>query len=199
MRNCQCLRLDSLGTIHYGSAIKAEKIISEQSNTKIIRVHDFSSEGINWDACKFTDSGLLRKPYFLKENDILFSNRNKGGNAVLVDDAINHENEVIAAVLAYIIRCDANKIRPEFLAWWLNQEPAQEYFNSKAKGPVISREILEETPIPVPQLKIQNELLAEYAVLKKEADKRISIMNEVATRVQGKTSPMSSRYSSFHI
>lgn len=199
MRNCQCLRLDSLATIRYGSTVKSEKITSEPSDTKIIRACDFSQKGINWDTCQFTDSELLRYPYFLKENDILFSNRNKGGNAVLVDDAINHEKEVIAAVLAYIIRCDTNKIRPEFLAWWLNQEPAQEYFNSKAKGLVISREILEETPISVPHLKVQNELLAEYAVLKKEADKRISIMNEVATRVQGRTSPMSSKYSSFHI
>jgi len=57
------------------------------------------------------------------------------------------------------------KLLPEFLAWQINQGPAQRYLNTSAEGTVqrsIRKGVLEDLPLVVPDLDTQ-QLVMEYA------------------------------------
>ena len=49
-------------------------------------------------------------------------------------------------------------LTPEFLTWFLNQTPCQQYFEQNAEGTMaksIRRSVLEQTPIAIPLLQKQ--------------------------------------------
>jgi len=53
-------------------------------------------------------------------------------------------------------------VLPAFIAWIINQEPAQQYLKKSAEGsdvPAIRRQVLEELPIAVPPVEKQHAIL----------------------------------------
>lgn len=57
---------------------------------------------------------------------------------------------------------DAAALLPEFLAWQINQLPAQRYLSKNAEGtdqPSIRRAVLEALPIAVPAMAQQHQLI----------------------------------------
>ena len=59
--------------------------------------------------------------------------------------------------LLHITDCHA-QLLPEYLAWWLNQEPSQRYFEQNAEGSQVKsirRSVLAETPLALPALRQQ--------------------------------------------
>jgi len=114
------------------------------------------------------------KLYELKKEDILFQSRGVKNIAYHIDRNLKN---TLAAGSFYILRLKTDKILPAYLAWWINQKYTQSVIQAQAGGTwisFISKKVLEELEVKIPQLHKQkkiekvNELLQKEEKLKKK-------------------------------
>ena len=133
---------------------------------------------------------LSGKERLLKSGDILFMARGARNFSVLIDKL---PDSVLAAACFFVVRISNPEILPEYLCWYLNQSPVEEYlrrFSGRAVHmPVVRRAVLESIDIPLPPIKIQKQvsemtmlLQKEQYLYKKLAEKRKNLMTEICLR-----------------
>jgi hypothetical protein len=136
-----------------------------------VQMKDISVEnGVNWSTCVETEAQGKREPDWLRPCDILFAPRGSKNYSVLVSESIA-ERKVVAAPHLYVVTPKKPTLLPEYLAWYLNQEPCLRYFQRESEGSLtksIRRAALEEAPIIVPSLEKQKSIIALAANLHKE-------------------------------
>ena len=130
---------------------------------------------------------LSGKDWFLKADDILFMARGVRNFSVLIDKL---PDGVLAAACFFVVRIANSEILPEYLWWYLNQSPVEEYlkrFSGRSVHmPVVRRAVLESIDIPLPPIKTQKQvsemtmlLQREQDLYKKLAEKRKYLMTEI--------------------
>lgn len=192
----QCVRLDNICNIRYGRSIRSALVNAPGSDIKLVQTKDFNMNGIDWDKCASTIHVGNKMPQILQEDDILFIIRSRLNQAFLVDASINNVKEkVIFGALMYGLRCHETKVLPEYLAWWINQEPAQKYFRGKtdavsAVDPSTKRDTLMGLPVVLPSLKDQAVIMNEQRQLKTEMAVLQEKMDNLAIKVQESANPM---------
>jgi Type I restriction modification DNA specificity domain len=120
-----------------------------------------AASGINWSDVQRISLPSKRPPAFLAVGDIIFTTRGTRNFALALDTVEGH---AVCSPHFFIIRVlDANRIAPSFLAWQINQRPAQEYFQREATGSHIlniRREVIENLPLALPPLERQRAIIA---------------------------------------
>ena len=133
----------------------------DASDIRVVQLKDVSVEqGISWSTCQQTTLTGKKAPDWLRPGDVLFVAKGNRNYAVAVEDTPSQP--AVAAPLFYLLRCHA-ALLPEYLAWWLNQEPCQRYFEQNAEGTQaksIRRSVLAEAPLALPPLSRQAALAA---------------------------------------
>ena len=163
--------LNNIAQISAGHPFRGK--IPENSGSSIyaVQMKDvFVDSGIHWNTCTRTAIASKTRPDWLKPGDILFAARGSHNYAVLVDQTAL-EIHAIAAPHFYIVRCKSKYILPDYLAWLLNQEHCQLYFQREAEGThtkSIRRSKLEATPIIIPSLKKQHIIIQLAEKLKEQ-------------------------------
>jgi len=133
---------------------------------------------------------LSGKDWYLEPGDILFMARGARNYSVLVDKI---RDRVLAAACFFIVRIPNSEIIPEYLWWYLNQSPVEEYLNRfsgrSVHMPVVRRAILESIDIPVPPIEVQKQvavittlMMKEQVLYKKMAEKRKYLMTEICLK-----------------
>jgi hypothetical protein len=113
-------------------------------------------QGVDWHALVRTELTGRKRPDWLRSGDVLFAARGNRNVAVLVDQP---PDNAVCAPQFYLLRINSGHVLPEYLAWYLNQAPAQRYFALSAEGTFITsirRAVLEALPIPVPSMERQH-------------------------------------------
>jgi restriction endonuclease S subunit len=106
--------------------------------------------------------------YQVKKNDILFQSRGIKHYACCIHTELK---KTLVANSFYIIRIHEKKIIPAYLCWWLNQQPAQNYFQSQASATVISfisKSVLMQIRILIPEIDIQKKIISTIGLWKRE-------------------------------
>lgn len=141
------------------------------------------------------DSNLYRvqvtgrkKPDYLQRGDILFIGRGNRIYAVLVDRDLK---STVAGSHFFILRVKAKGqgIRPDYLVWYINHSRAQRYFSQHVVGaalPHINRTVLENLPVIVPPLEVQEQIvnahscrLKEKALLERLIEKKKQFLDQL--------------------
>jgi len=133
---------------------------------------------------------LSGKDRFLKPGDILFMARGARNFSVLVGEL---SDRVLAAACFFVVRISNPEILPEYLWWYLNQSPVEEYlkrFSGRAVHmPVVRRAVLESIDIPLQPIKIQKQVSEINKLLQKEqdlyknlAEKRKNLITEICLK-----------------
>jgi len=96
----------------------------------IIQMRNVDAEnGVNWTQVQRIALPSKRSPTFLEAGDIIFTTRGTRNFALALDDI---EGPAVCSPHFFVIRVlDANLIEPAFLAWQINQRPAQQYFRHR--------------------------------------------------------------------
>lgn len=102
-----------------------------------------------------------RKPeiYSVRKGDILFQARGMVHFAYCIEDDLK---DTLAAGSFYILRTKNEDLLPQYLAWWLNQAPAQAYFQSEARGAgmsFISKSTLSRLQVRIPLISVQKKMV----------------------------------------
>lgn len=107
---------------------------------------DLKSEGIS-------------EKHFLREGDVLFSAKGTKNFAAVFE---NHNEPSVASTSFFVIRPINKKVLPQYLAWFLNSNATQTLLKGQAIGtsiPSISKQVLENLEIPVPDIELQKAIL----------------------------------------
>lgn len=152
--------IKEVATVRSGHSFRTAVEEMQEGNAYVVQMRDVSLErGINFSSLIKT---TIDRPSYLQENDILFVPRGNNNIALLVGEEAN-ERRLVAINHFMVITVEQNKVDPGFLAWWLNQRPAQHYFERQSEGTAIRnirRAILENAPVSLPSIE-QQELILE--------------------------------------
>lgn len=174
------MQLRQIATVQMGCPFRARLERDSAGNVEVIQMKDISGYGQ-------LDSGDLvriqmhpiQEQHLVRQGDIIFRSRGETNKAALVGRI---RGATIAAAPLLRIRLASKSVLPAYVAWYVNQPPAQAYLASHSKGTsvrMISKEALQGMEIPVPSLKMQQEIVAiaalaarEHDLLRQLADKR---------------------------
>lgn len=129
---------------------------------------------------KVTPERTVEK-YLVKKGDVLFVAKGSRNFAVAITEPVEN---TIASSNYYILKLKNNNILPEYLAWYLNQPPAQNYLKNvlrRGSGtPLIDRSGFEEMAIDVPSIDIQDKILQIHMLQKEE----VNLLKKIAHKKQ---------------
>lgn len=116
-----------------------------------VQMKDVSPDGtVAWDTVVRTEVPSRRESHWLRAGDVLFVTRGARFFAVALGEV------PVSAVCSpnfYLLRTrDTSGVLPEFLAWQINQHPAQRYLSKGAEGSnqqSIRRQVLAAMPFKV--------------------------------------------------
>ncbi|TXD50501.1 MULTISPECIES: restriction endonuclease subunit S [unclassified Polaribacter] len=148
-----------------------------KGGVRVIQLKDFEENyTIIGNNCVLVDSEKIKAKNHLKEGDILFTS--KGANNFAVPYKEIDRIPTIASSALFVLKIDENLANPDFIAWYINQSKAQNYFKSNESGTYttsINKTVLEETPIELPSLEKQ----AKIAKIAQLQNRNLIISNQL--------------------
>lgn len=159
--------LKELAEIISGINYKQEHI-SEKSETVLLQVKDFDKDGNLCDETCNIKTTSVQERHLLQNNDILFAAKGSRHYSVVYK---NQFGKAAATSSFFIIRNKSEKILPDYISWYINQKPAQEYFRMQGGNTFLSsvnKRQLENLIVPVPSIETQNIIIKVEALRKKE-------------------------------
>jgi hypothetical protein len=136
------------------------------------------------------DLGLDAERYLLRRGDVLFLSRGQRPWAMPLSDLVG---ATIAPSSFYVVRANSSRIRPEYLAWYLNHESTQAVLKTMTTGsniPFVSRAEFEKLPVTVPAISVQDKIISltrlndtEQRLLRELAQHRTRLVETVCIDV----------------
>lgn len=130
-------------------------------DTGVIQMRNVDPEfGVAWDAVSRVELPPARRVALLDEGDVIFTTRGVRTYAVALDPP---PFPTVCSPHFFVLKPRGPELDPRFLAWQINQAPAQEYLQREATGSHIlniRREAIERLEIVIPPLARQAAIVA---------------------------------------
>lgn len=164
------LALNRYAKVRAGHPFRSGVAGVPSGNAYVVQMKDVAPErAVDWGALTRTRLATRREPDWLGAGDILFAARGTRNFAFCLDEV---PVPAVCSPHFFLLRVlDPQILRPDFLAWQINQLPAQRYFAERAEGSgqlSIRRGILEALPILVPALAIQEKAVSFSRAVQQE-------------------------------
>lgn len=114
------------------------------------------------------DAGTKIEKHLLKKGDVLFAAKGVKNFAACYE---NDEIPAVASTSFFVIRFHSRNVLPAYLTWFLNHPGTQAILKGQARGSSIasiSKAVLSELEIPVPNIKKQELILQLFKLRNKE-------------------------------
>lgn len=166
------MRLADACTIHTGYTARGRLEPVAAGGVLAIQLRDISPEGIV-DPERLTRVQLegLAERYFVRTGDVLFRSRGERNTASALDERL--QEPALAVLPLMVLRPRRDVVTPEYLAWAINQPPAQRHFDSAARGTnirMIPRSSLDDLELDVPDIETQGKIVAVDALAERERE-----------------------------
>jgi len=155
----------------------------------VIQIKDTSNNIIDWAKLSRVNIDGVREDLVLRNGDILFRSRGDKNTAVVVKDC---PGNCVAASQLFIIRLKEQAFLLDYLAWYINQKPAQRYFDQNARGSyirLINKQVLGLLKVSVLPLDVQEKIikvhqlsLEEKQLVAKIQEKRKQLIDAATLR-----------------
>jgi len=127
----------------------------------VIQMRNVDPEaGVEWSGVARVELPPARRVELLGAGDVIFSTRGLRTYAVALDPP---PFQTVCSPHFFVIRPHGGLLHPRFLAWQINQLPAQEYLQREATGSHIlniRREVIERLEIVIPPRERQDAIVA---------------------------------------
>ncbi len=117
----------------------------------------------------------ISEKHLLKEGDVLFAAKGTKNFAAVFE---NHNEPSVASTSFFVIRLTDSKVLPQYLAWYLNNPAILTLLKGQAIGtsiPSISKQVLENLEIEVPDIETQKVILQIVRLRNMEKSLKIKI------------------------
>ncbi len=132
----------------------------EPGEVAVIQMRNVEGEGVDWPSLSRVSLPTKREPDYLGEGDVIFATRGRRNFALALSEI---PGPAVCSPHFFVLRVDkADKLLPAFLAWQINQKPAQEYLQQAATGSHIlniTRGAIESLPIVIPPVAVQRAIV----------------------------------------
>ncbi|MCP4692752.1 MAG: restriction endonuclease subunit S [Desulfobacterales bacterium] len=183
-------RLKDIVDLRAGHPFRGGIVNTPEADVYVVQMKNVApDEKIRWSDLTRTEPPGQREPDFLKAGQILFLARGNSNFAVFLEEV---PGRAVCSPHFYQLSVrDETAVSPEFLAWQINQDGAQTYFSRTAEGSFtnsqsIRRGILEDLPVAIPDMKIQELLvtmnrtyLQEEVMMHQILEKRRIMLNSL--------------------
>lgn len=163
------VQVDQIAEIRSGYLFKEGIREDKGGNVAVVQLKDVDDHGIidlkNLYKIKLEN---IEKSNFIIAGEILFKAKTNKPIAAIVS---NIPHNTIVTAHYFVIKIKNLIVRPGYLAWYLNQRPAQIYFDKHAGGTriqIINKQVLGNLEIEVPDLNIQAKIQKLYLLNNKE-------------------------------
>jgi restriction endonuclease S subunit len=160
--------LKEIAHISPGYIFRQRPDYSDSGDYRVIRMQDIKDDNtIDWPEVTRVNLESVKTDDILKQGDVLFKSRGSSHTALVMGEI---DEDVIAVSQFFILR-PKEKLLPEYLAWYINQQKAQQYISLCSAGTAIqhiSKKALEELDIPVPDMETQKKIANLYWLSQKE-------------------------------
>lgn len=189
------LYLKDIATIRSGYLFRGRIEPDAAGQYRVVQVGDITSDA-RLSKGSFTQVSLpdVKQTQILEAGEVLFISRGPRKQAVAI---IEPPENTIATSQFFIIRPD-EKVLPEFLAWYINQRPAQRYIEEHSTGTsasLINLEALKTLPVETPPLenqarivKIHQLSLREKELMEAIRDRRRALVEMMLLKTIGQRS-----------
>lgn len=165
------MKLSELTEVKSGCLFRSRLAYDRNGNVKVVQLKDVDRNGnLNLDDLITIESIQKGRFHFLQDGDVIFKAKSNKHVAAAFRSSMKN---VITTLHYFVLSLKDSNVLPEYLAWYLNQKPAQKYFNSNAAGtriPIINKQILSELNIPVISLEKQQRVVDIHKLMCKEND-----------------------------
>jgi restriction endonuclease S subunit len=165
------MKLREVAKIISGHPFRTKIQHTEGGAYPVVQMKDVSGLGIDWENVTHTDIKSVKVERFVTASDTLFVARGERNRAVHMSAA---PANTLCSPHFFIIRVHPMALNPLFLQWYINQQPAREYFQRNAQGSnvqSVSRDVLQSLEIPETSLKQQEKIAALVSTIYKHQDK----------------------------
>ena len=146
-----------------------------------IQMRNVESDSVDWASLKRVTLPSRRQPDYLTAGDVIFTTRGRRNCALALDDV---EGLAVCSPHFFVLRVnEPSLVSPEFLAWQINQKPAQEYLQQAATGSYIlniTRAAMEGLVVTIPPMALQSHVVA----LAEAAQHERHLLNELVDNRQ---------------
>lgn len=162
----------------------------EEGSVRVIQIKDIGAFGelLNEDLVS-VEASNLKRDFFVRTGDVLLTTRGASRRAAAIDDELD---STIFVAQIFAVRNLDEGILPEYLAWYLNQSPAQDHFDTFTSGATIQnvrKEVLAALPVDMPAIETQRLVLKIVELRRRESrlineieNKRAALVNESLMR-----------------
>ncbi len=171
------MQLPSVCTISTGYTARGRLEPTQSGGVLVIQLRDISANG-DIAADRLTrvaiDGALDR--YLVRAGDVVFRSRGDRNTASVLDGRFIEP--VLAVLPLMILRPKSHVITPQYLAWAINQAPAQRFFDSIACGTnmrMLPKAGLAALEIEVPAIETQRKIVEIHALA--ELEQRLAILS----------------------
>lgn len=177
------MRLADACGIHTGYTVRGRLEPTAAGGVLAIQLRDISSEGLV-DPERLTRVQLdgLADRYFVRAGDVVFRSRGERNTASALDEGLREP--ALAVLPLMVLRPKRDVVTPEYLAWAINQPPAQRHFDVAARGTnirMIPRSSLDDLELDVPDIETQEKIVAVNALAERERE-----LSQLAAETQRK-------------
>lgn len=172
------VKLKEISEAKLGYPFRERIVHSDAGKYAVVQMKDMGEDcQINMAKLYKVDIEKISPAHNLQKGDVLFQNRGWRNCAAVVPELISG---AVASSHLIVLRAKSN-VLPEYLAWYLNDIRAQGTIKNLARGatiPVISKELLGELEIEVPELPVQQKIVE----LERLRHKENSLVAEIGRR-----------------
>jgi hypothetical protein len=164
-------RLGECAGVSAGFPFRGAVDMLEAGDVAVIQMRNVEGESVDWPALSRVALPSKRKPAYLIEGDVIFTARGRRNFALALGEI---PGPAVCSPHFFVLRIgNPSVLLPAFLAWQINQKPAQEYLQQAATGSHIlniTRAAIENLPVGIPPREVQCEVLALVDAARRERD-----------------------------
>lgn len=158
-------------------------ITPAENGIPIVQIKDVGVRGVQFGDLVKAEVEDFRPEHRVRGGDVLFTTRGTSRRAAALGAGGDLPEAIfVAQIIALRVRPEfAQTILPAYLAWYLNQPPAQQYLEENAGGshiPNIRKESLANLSVDLPPIETQRKIAELYELRIKEQE----LTEEIQTR-----------------
>lgn len=183
--------ITNIADINIGYQFRAKIEPTDDGTYPVIQIRDFNENRLlNIDRLIRVNIDKSAEQYQIKKGDILFLSR---GHRNWAAPIVNDLKDAIAVSHFFVIKIKKSDVLPEYLAWYINQAPAQEFLHMNARHgshmPLIPLSAFKGLTVEVPPIETQRKIVELSRLMEKEKllltelqEKRSRVINTVCLK-----------------